>query len=586
MRVSQLEANELESLASNILRYMWAVSMAIEQARESIWILDWWLSPEIYLRRPPAKNEQYRLDRMLQAAAQRGVHVNVIVYKEVTQALTRKLRPSLSPYLHSLIPKKDAYTPILTKLGLDVIFHSLEHVERANPLIEPPVLVNSWYTKNHLEGLHPNIKVFRHPDHLPDTAVVNSSFLHSLQNLKLNAATAAQLPADALKALYGASAGTVLYWAHHEKLCLIDGRTAFMGGIDLCYGRWDTNQHSIADVHPGDLDKIVFPGQDYNNARVMDFQDVEHWQNNKLDRTKTSRMGWSDLSISLSGPIVADYAEHFAQRWNFIYYEKYGVKDKRYAPITYKYPPGIVPSSYPPKSQDLVANQAPSQANVAQGQPSLYNQHNQHGSATYQPQTNQSGYPPPPPVPQNNQYPSAPGSQNAPVGQYGSGNTSAAGGSNFFPPPPTQASRGLQDEDYSNQRGFGEDYGQEGDRGLFGPSKGGSGGGFRDQLKQKAQAGFQQIDSRYGAKIQGGMQQFDNKFGTHVGQYADPYLQQQDNYASTKPRNGMSCQATRSCSKWSHGVSIEVSQLFERDYPMAILANVSHSTPLPMLTSK
>lgn len=49
-----------------------------------------WLSPELYLRRPPAKNEQYRLDRMLHAAAQRGVKVNIIVYKEVTQALTCK----------------------------------------------------------------------------------------------------------------------------------------------------------------------------------------------------------------------------------------------------------------------------------------------------------------------------------------------------------------------------------------------------------------------------------------------------------------------------------------------------------------
>jgi phosphatidylserine/phosphatidylglycerophosphate/cardiolipin synthase-like enzyme len=25
--------------------YMWAVSVALEEARESIWILDWWLSP-------------------------------------------------------------------------------------------------------------------------------------------------------------------------------------------------------------------------------------------------------------------------------------------------------------------------------------------------------------------------------------------------------------------------------------------------------------------------------------------------------------------------------------------------------------
>src|ERR1700753_1073377 len=29
--------------------YFWAVSRALEQARESIWILDWWLTPELYL---------------------------------------------------------------------------------------------------------------------------------------------------------------------------------------------------------------------------------------------------------------------------------------------------------------------------------------------------------------------------------------------------------------------------------------------------------------------------------------------------------------------------------------------------------
>lgn len=45
---------------------------------------------EIYLRRPPSKNEEYRLDRMLIAAAERGVKVNVIIYKEVSQILTRK----------------------------------------------------------------------------------------------------------------------------------------------------------------------------------------------------------------------------------------------------------------------------------------------------------------------------------------------------------------------------------------------------------------------------------------------------------------------------------------------------------------
>lgn len=68
------------------------------EAQESIWIMDWWLSPELYLRRPPAQNNKYRLDNMLQAAAERGVDVKVIVYKEVAQALTSEYCPFLKSY--------------------------------------------------------------------------------------------------------------------------------------------------------------------------------------------------------------------------------------------------------------------------------------------------------------------------------------------------------------------------------------------------------------------------------------------------------------------------------------------------------
>lgn len=39
--------------------------------------------------------------------------------------------------------------------------------------------------------------------------------------------------------------------------------------------------HPIADTHPGNIDDIVFPGQDYNNARIYDFEDVDKWENNK-----------------------------------------------------------------------------------------------------------------------------------------------------------------------------------------------------------------------------------------------------------------------------------------------------------------
>lgn len=178
-----------------------------------------WLSPELYLRRPPSKNEQYRLDRMLLAAAQRGVKVNIIVYKEVTQALTRKyLSPTLPEYLHSLLPREtDAVTSNLSKLGLAATFLSLEKAEAENPFFDTPVPVSSSHTKHALENLHPGISVFRHPDHLPDAQTLQSSFVSSLQNLSLTAATASKLPGDALKAIYGMNDDVILYWAHQSE---------------------------------------------------------------------------------------------------------------------------------------------------------------------------------------------------------------------------------------------------------------------------------------------------------------------------------------------------------------------------------
>lgn len=41
---------------------------------------------------------------------------------------------------------------------------------------------------------------------------------------------------------------TVYLWAHHEKLVVIDQSIAFVGGIDLAYGRWDDNEHRLTDV--------------------------------------------------------------------------------------------------------------------------------------------------------------------------------------------------------------------------------------------------------------------------------------------------------------------------------------------------
>jgi len=217
--------------------YMYAVSEMLESAKEAIFILDWWLTPELYLRRPPAYNPEWRLDRVLKRKAEQGVRIYVIVYKEVTQTMS----------------------------------------------------MSSHHTKSALEALHPNIACMRHPDHI-------------------------------------GSKDTVEFWSHHEKVVVVDNHRACIGGLDLCFGRWDTHTHPLADVHPTDFSRTLFPGQDYNNARVLDFQDVPNYASNAVSIQETARMPWHDVHMTLAGPVVLDIVQHFTERWNEVKKRKYKLK--------------------------------------------------------------------------------------------------------------------------------------------------------------------------------------------------------------------------------------------------------------------
>lgn len=62
---------------------MWAVSVALDRAQETIYLADWWLSPELFMRRPPELHQEWRLDQILKRRAEAGVQIYIIVYKEV-----------------------------------------------------------------------------------------------------------------------------------------------------------------------------------------------------------------------------------------------------------------------------------------------------------------------------------------------------------------------------------------------------------------------------------------------------------------------------------------------------------------------
>lgn len=125
------------------------------------------------------------------------------------------------------------------------------------------------------------------------------------------------------------AADMTFYWAHHEKFIVIDYNLAFIGGLDLCFGRWDNHQHPLADVHPEGIATEVWPGQDFNNNRVMDFQDVKDWKANELSKAEYGRMPWHDVAMGVVGDCVYDIAEHFVLRWNFVKRDKYK-RDERF----------------------------------------------------------------------------------------------------------------------------------------------------------------------------------------------------------------------------------------------------------------
>uniref|UniRef100_A0A8C1UD32 Phospholipase n=1 Tax=Cyprinus carpio TaxID=7962 RepID=A0A8C1UD32_CYPCA len=256
-------AREEENIPSkwyvNGKTYMEDVANALEEAKEEIFITDWWLSPEIFLKRPVVEGNRWRLDCILKRKAQQGVRIFVMLYKEVELALG----------------------------------------------------INSEYSKRTLKHLHPNIKVMRHPDH------VSSS---------------------------------VYLWAHHEKIVVIDQSVAFVGGIDLAYGRWDDREHRLTDV--GSVTRSVaqtmdlqtgvgelmgntrfWHGKDYCNFVYKDWS-FQYF----IDRYTTPRMPWHDISSVVHGKAARDVARHFIQRWNFT-----KIMKPKYRSLSY---PFLLPKSH------------------------------------------------------------------------------------------------------------------------------------------------------------------------------------------------------------------------------------------------
>lgn len=94
-------------------------------------------------------------------------------------------------------------------------------------------------------------------------------------------------------------------FTHHQKCVIVDSQangnnrkiTAFIGGLDLCDGRYDTPEHRLF----RDLDTHVYK-DDYHNPTFS-------------AGTKGPRQPWHDLHCKIEGPAAYDILTNFEQRW-------------------------------------------------------------------------------------------------------------------------------------------------------------------------------------------------------------------------------------------------------------------------------
>lgn len=191
--------------------------------------------------------------------------------------------------------KREVY-PLDKRFRLDQIL-----LERAQAGVKVCVLIwdesnlgvnlGSRYAKITLEKLHKNIRVIRHPRFS-------------------------------------------LTWSHHQKTVIVDQNIAFLGGIDLCPGRYDDDTYTLHD-HEAKL----FPDDDYRNACLVptgrpaltSAKPVKM----ALDRKRHVRMPWHDTAIRIEGTSARDVAFNFIQRWN------HAKQDNRNSVLRY---PSLAPS--------------------------------------------------------------------------------------------------------------------------------------------------------------------------------------------------------------------------------------------------
>ncbi|MFN1266815.1 phospholipase D-like domain-containing protein [Pseudomonas lundensis] len=135
-----------------------------------------------------------------------------------------------------------------------------------------------------------------------------------------------------------------LFYSHHQKQVVIDQQVAFVGGLDLAYGRYDDDCFELrADAderqgmnrYNGCVPQLGHLGwENLINPDEKNFQvDAHQYQTPYkpegpggvgkakpsaagVDASRQPRMPWQDMHLRIEGPAVSELTRNFVLRWN------------------------------------------------------------------------------------------------------------------------------------------------------------------------------------------------------------------------------------------------------------------------------
>ena len=132
---------------------------------------------------------------------------------------------------------------------------------------------------------------------------------------------------------------TKLFYSHHQKCVIIDKKIAFVGGIDLAYGRYchgykldpNADKRKVANRYnpcivpmdkPNKEITLSFKVKNRKSLKNKKKYQKEVFDEKRLQRQKSSLadnqpiMPWQDIQIKIEGKAVFDLVNNFVLRWN------------------------------------------------------------------------------------------------------------------------------------------------------------------------------------------------------------------------------------------------------------------------------